>query len=48
MNECAATEERGSALPSGHIYFLSSDGRICELVRHHAGQIQLELYAALN
>lgn len=48
MNECAAAEERGTALSSGHIYFLSSYGRIRELVRCRAELIQLELCAVLS
>lgn len=48
MNECAVAEERGTVFSSGHIYFLSSDARICDLVMCKAERIQLELYALPN
>lgn len=48
MNECAAAEGRGTVFYSGHIYFLSSDARIHDLVKCKAERTQPEVYAVLN
>lgn len=39
---------KGTGFSSGHIYFLSSDARIHDSVKHKAERIQLESYAVLN
>jgi len=48
MNECATAEERGTVFSSCHIYFLSSDARICDLVKCKAEGTRLELHAVSN